>query len=56
SGYYLYSQLYLAEYEFEAGKYESALERVEIIRDNTKRRESINEKARDLRKEIKKRT
>lgn len=56
SGYYLYSQLYLAEYEFEAGEYESALERVEIIRDNTKRKESINEKARDLRKEIKKRT
>lgn len=56
SGYYLYSQLYLAEYEFEAGKYESALERVEIIRDNTKRKENINEKARDLRKEIKKRT
>ena len=56
SGYYLYSQYYLAEYEVESGQYESAMDRIDIIRDNTKRRESLNEKARDLKKEIKKRT
>ena len=56
SGYYLYSQYYLAEYDVESGQYESAMDRIDIIRDNTKRRESLNEKARDLKKEIKKRT
>lgn len=56
SGYYLYSQYYLAEYEVEAGSFESAMERIDIIRDNTKRKESLNEKARNLKKEIKKRT
>lgn len=56
SGYYLYAEYYLAEYEVEAGDYDKALERVDIIRDNTKRKESLNEKARDLKKLIRKRT
>ena len=56
SGYYLYSEYYLAEYEIEAGDYEKALERIDIIRDNTKRKESLNEKARELKKLVKKRT
>ena len=56
SGYYLYSQLYIAEYEIEAGQFDSALQRLDIIRDNTKRKESLNEKARELKKELRKRT
>ena len=56
SGYYLYAEYYLAEYEVEAGDYDKALERIDIIRDNTKRKESLNEKARDLKKLIRKRT
>lgn len=56
SGYYLYSQYYLAEYAIENEEFDEALERIEIIRDNTKRKESLNEKARDLKKLVKKRT
>jgi tetratricopeptide (TPR) repeat protein len=56
SGYYLFSQLYLAEYDISNQAYDSALERISIIRDNTRRRDELNEKARDLRKEIKKKT
>lgn len=56
SGYFLYSHLYLAEYEVENELYEKALERIDIIRDNTRRRESLNERARDLKKIIRKRT
>lgn len=56
SGYYLYAQYYLAEYETKDENFESALNRIDIIRDNTKRKESLNEKARDLKKEIRKRT
>lgn len=56
SGYYLYSQMYLAEYEVEEGLYDQALERIDIIRDNTRRRDSLNEKARELKKVIRKRT
>lgn len=52
SGYYLYSQLYLAEREIERAEYEPALERIDIIRDNTKRKESLNERARELKKEV----
>ena len=54
SGYYLYSQLYLAQSEEEANENESALERVEIIRDNTKRKSSLNEQAKALKKKIRK--
>ncbi|WP_420385246.1 tetratricopeptide repeat protein [Roseivirga sp.] len=56
SGYYLYSQMYLAEYEVEEGLYDQALDRIDIIRDNTRRRDSLNEKARELKKVIRKRT
>lgn len=56
SGYYLTSQLYLAEYDDESQNYESALERISIIRSNTKRREQINKKARALKKEIRRKT
>ncbi len=56
SGYFLYSHYYLAEYEVETAQYEKASERIEIIRDNTRRKESLNERARDLKKLIRKRT
>lgn len=52
SGYYLIAQLYLAQLEFEREEFESALERVEVIRDQTKRKERINKEARELRKQI----
>lgn len=54
SGYYLTAQFYLAQYDSEDGKYESALDRISIIRDNTRRRDDLNQKARELRKEIRK--
>lgn len=54
SGYYLYSQLYLARYEEAAEDYDSALDRIEIIRDNTRRRDSLNKQAKALKKEIRK--
>ncbi len=54
SGYYLFSQFYLAEDEAKSGLYDSALERISIIRDNTRRRDSMNQKARALKKEIRK--
>ncbi|MBO3699133.1 tol-pal system protein YbgF [Roseivirga sp. E12] len=53
SGYHLNAQLYLAQYDNQSANYESALDRISIIRDNTRRREDINKKARALRKEIK---
>jgi len=56
SGYFLYSHYYLAEYEVETAQYEKASERIEIIRDNTRRKESLNERARDLKKLIRNRT
>lgn len=56
SGYYLFSQYYLAQHEAENGTYDQALERISIIRDNTRRRDDINKKARVLRKEIKRKT
>jgi len=52
SGYYLFSQMYLAEEEAKSADYKSALDRIEIIRDNTRRRDDLNKKARALRKEI----
>ena len=55
SGYYLYAQLYLAQYATQAGRFEEALERIDIIRDNSKRRDGVNEQARELKKEIRKR-
>lgn len=54
SGYYLFSQMYLAEEEAKTEAYEAALDRIEIIRDNTRRRDDLNKKARALRKEIRK--
>jgi len=54
SGYYLNAQLYLAKAEFERAEFESALNRIEIIRANTKRKEWINKEARDLKKQIRK--
>lgn len=54
SGYYLFSQMYLAEGEAKSEAYEAALDRIEIIRDNTRRRDDLNKKARALRKEIRK--
>lgn len=54
SGYYLYAQYYLAEYEMENGSYDVAMERVKLIRKNTKRKEKIAEMARDLQKQIRK--
>lgn len=56
SGYYLFSQFYLAEYDSNNQSYDSALDRISIIRDNTRRRDEINKKARALRKEIKRKT
>lgn len=53
SGYYLFAQYYLAQQEADTGAYDKALERISIIRDNTRRRDDINKKARALRKEIK---
>ena len=53
SGYYLFSQYYLAEYEELSGNDESALKRIKVIRDNTKRKDSVNKRARALRKKIK---
>ncbi len=53
AGYYLFSQFYLAEYDVANEDYDSALERISIIRDYTKRREDINQRARALKKEIK---
>ena len=52
SGYYLNAQLYLAEAEFKRSEYERALARIDIIRDNSKRRDLINKEARNLKKEI----
>lgn len=54
SGYYLNAQFYLAKYDMASESYESALERIDIIRDNTKRRDAINKEARKLKKEIRK--
>ncbi|WP_141719653.1 tetratricopeptide repeat protein [Roseivirga misakiensis] len=54
SGYYLFSQMYLAEEEAKSGDYQTALDRIEIIRDNTRRKEDLNKKARALRKVIRK--
>lgn len=54
SGYYLFSQMYLAEGEAKSEAYEAALDRIKIIRDNTRRRDDLNKKARALRKEIRK--
>lgn len=54
SGYYLFSQIYLAEEEAKTEAYDAALKRIEIIRDNTRRRDDLNKKARALRKEIRK--
>ena len=54
SGYYLYAQYYLAEYEMQKGSYDMAMDRVKQIRKNTKRKEKIAEMARDLRKKIRK--
>ena len=54
SGYYLNAQLYLAKAELEREEYESVLERIDIIRDNTKRKEWINKEARDLKKLVRK--
>ncbi len=54
SGYYLFSQYYLSEYEELAGNDQSALDRIEIIRDNTKRKDTVNKLARALRKKIRK--
>jgi len=54
SGYYLYAQYYLAEYELERGDYEIAMDRVKLIRKNTQRKETIAEMARDLQKQIRK--
>lgn len=53
SGYYLYSQMYLAEAESQRAEYESAMQRITKIRENTKRKEDLNKRARKLRKEIK---
>ena len=54
SGYYLSAQMYIARAEVNRGEFESALERISIIRDNTKRKESFNKEARKLKKEIRK--
>lgn len=54
SGYYLYSHLYLAKKEVEDSNYQSALDRIEIIRDNSKRKSPVNKSARALKKEIRK--
>ena len=54
TGYYLYAQLYLAQYEKALEQNNSALERIEIIRDNTKRKDMLNKQAKALRKEIRK--
>ncbi|MFY0593615.1 tetratricopeptide repeat protein [Roseivirga sp.] len=54
SGYYLFSQFYLAEEETKSAAYDKALERISIIRDNTRRREDLNKKARALKKLIRK--
>lgn len=54
SGYYLYSQLYLAQNEEETNENDSALERIEIIRDNTKRSSALNKQAKALKKKIRK--
>ena len=56
SGYYLYSQYYLAEYEIKDGNFESAENRIDIIRDNSKRKDAIHEKARELKKVLRKKT
>ncbi len=54
SGYYLYAQYFLAEYEMKNGNDELAMDRVKLIRKNTKRKEKIAEMARDLQKQIRK--
>ncbi|HEY9117232.1 MAG TPA: tol-pal system protein YbgF [Roseivirga sp.] len=56
SGYYLYSQYYLAEYEIKDGNFESAENRIDIIRDNSKRKDAIHEKARELKKVLRRKT
>lgn len=56
SGYYLFSQFYMAEYEANDQAYESALDRISTIRSNTRRRDEINKKARALRKEIRRKS
>jgi len=53
SGYYLAAQFYLAQVETDRAEYESALDRISIIRGSTKRKETINKESRKLKKEIK---
>lgn len=56
SGYYIYSLLYLAEHYANQGRYEEALPMLQTVRKETKRREDTNKKARELEKEIKRKT
>ena len=50
SGYYLYAQMYLARAEQIREEYPSVLQRIAKVRANTKRKDQINKKARNLEK------
>lgn len=52
-GYSLFAALHLAQYYVENGRYDEATPLLDLIRDNTRRRESANKEARELQKEIK---
>jgi len=52
SGYYLTAQLYLARQDANEENYASALDRISIIRKNTRRKDYANKEARKLKKEI----
>ncbi len=54
SGYHIYSLLHLSEYYVQEQRYDEATPMLDKIRDNTKRKEETNKKARELEKEIKK--
>ncbi|PIQ47323.1 MAG: tol-pal system protein YbgF [Cytophagales bacterium CG12_big_fil_rev_8_21_14_0_65_40_12] len=53
SGYHIYSLLHLAEYYVEQKRYDEAAPMLSKVRNETKRKESTNQKARELEKEIK---
>ena len=52
SGYYIYAALNMAEYYVETNEEDKALELIDTIRDNTKRRDPNYKKAKELEKEI----
>ncbi|MFT7056380.1 MAG: putative Zn-dependent protease [Roseivirga sp.] len=54
SGYHIYALLHLAEYYVSQQRYDEASPMLEKIRSETKRRETTNERARELEREIKK--